>query len=125
MIEGKSILIVGANQAFIDVVKIRLEDNGYRARAVLDLHLTNNLVKNMHPDLLLYDLSDENINILHRLEYHQSFPEIQQMKTIYFGTKQDVNFRWKALSNGLAGYIEKPYKPEELLYQIENALMVK
>jgi len=121
---SKRILIVGNDRTFNNVVKMRLEKNNYKAQVSLETDLSNDVVNKMRPDLLLYDLSvDENMHTSD-LPINSSFTSLENVKIIYFGTKQDTQYRWQAISDGSAGFIEKPYQAEELLSQVSNALLV-
>ena len=121
----KNILIISCDCTFSDTVKMRLKANGYHAKAALESQLSNKLINSFKPDLLLYDLNNEQGNEVHQLIEDYELNSLNKIKTIYFGTKQDAKYKWSALSKGLAGFIEKPYQSDELLSQVENALLTE
>tara|TARA_R110002049_G_scaffold2743_5_gene21251 strand:+ start:147399 stop:147812 length:414 start_codon:yes stop_codon:yes gene_type:complete len=120
----KLILIVGNDDIFNHVVKIRLEENGYKTLVSSESDLTNETIMKNQPDLLLYNLDNDDITHASELSINNDFSCLSRVKTIYFGTKQDTQFKWQALSDGSAGFIEKPYHADELLSQISNAFLV-
>lgn len=120
---SKLILIIGNDDEFNYAVKMRLEKNGYKTIDTLKTDLTNDKVKDIQPDLLLYDISHDDNDCTGDFIINTVFPNMENIKIIYFGTKQDTKYRWQALSDGSAGFIEKPYEPEELLSQISNAFL--
>ncbi len=118
----KSIVIVSCDEIFSSTVKMRLEANGYKASTIHKTILNKDVIDNIKPDLLLYDLNDLKDNNDNKQACTQ-LSSIDKIKIIYFGTRQDIKHKWSALSNGLAGFVEIPYQSDELLSQIENALL--
>lgn len=110
----------------IDVTKVlrkRLTDAGYETLAAHDAYEG---IKHAHrdkPDLILLDLklpAGGGLSILRNLKMSSETRDIPVI--VITGVKRE-EVKDYAMREGAAGYIEKPYEPQELLEAIRKTLV--
>jgi len=114
------ILIIDDDKNILEVLRLRLEAEGYRAFVATGSKDALELVKDDFFDLALIDLklSDEDGIKLMRL-LHRMIPEIPVIILTAHGT---IESAVEAMKQGAYSFITKPFKKRELLLQIKNGL---
>lgn len=116
----KHIFIVDDDEAILDVIKIILEDNGYKTTIVTDGENLFQKIRTAHPDLILLDIwltGTDGISITKKMKYNDKFRKIPIVMI-------SANNRGKqiALENGADGFIAKPFEIDDLLKVVNRHL---
>jgi two-component system response regulator GlrR len=124
IIEGQmhsgKILLVDDDRNFIDLVKMRLESTNYKVTTALNEEEATEAVKEQLFDVSLVDLQlihQDGISLMERL--HAILPEMPVIIITAYGS---IESAVEAIKRGAYSYITKPFKPHDLLLQIEKAL---
>lgn len=130
MIEKKKILVADDDVQFIDSVKTLLESTGYEVHFTYRSGEVIDLAKSISPDLILLDVmfagpskSDgfRISRLLHKNPELKDVPVIiiSGVRKVYHSDfKFEPDERWMPVK----AFIEKPFKPDELLSEIKNVL---
>lgn len=114
------ILLIEDDISFCKLLEKFLIKNGYAVAAVYSATEARNAIKKEYFDLILTDLRLPDYDGIELMtEFKDAFPSIP---VILMTGYSDVNTAVKAIKNGAADYISKPFNPEEVLLVISNAL---
>jgi two-component system alkaline phosphatase synthesis response regulator PhoP len=109
---GAAILIVEDEQNLADLMKLRLDDEGFQvtvaytgAEAVKD-------IKQQRPDVITLDIHLPDANGLRMLEKIKANPETNTIPVIIISSSDEGD---EAKSKGAAGYMRKPVNFSKLL----------
>lgn len=114
------ILLIEDDVSFCKLLEKFLIKNGHTISTSYTAAEARNVIKNKIFDLILTDLrlpDTDGIELM--TEFKTVFPEIP---VILMTGYSDVNTAVKAIKNGAADYISKPFNPDEVLLVISNAL---
>ena len=117
----KKILIVDDEQDIIETAKIRLEANGYQVSSTMGPGSVQDIIQNK-PDLILLDVmmpGADGFAIMRELKRN---PAVSKTPVIVFSGKPKEAMIDLFGPEGIAGYISKPCKAEDLLAQIKKVL---
>lgn len=116
-----NILIVDDDKNILEVLRLRLEAEGYKVTATTSEEQALRIAKNELFDLALVDLKlsgkVDGIELMEKL--HQTAPETPVIILTAFGT---IDTAVEAMKRGAYSYITKPFNRQELLLQIKNGL---
>ena len=118
----KKILIIEDDPKIARALKIRFEANGFETALASDAHQGSNLAREAKPDLIILDINLPDGNGLQLAEKFQHQPETCNTPIIFVTASKDPNLRQRAMEMRIAGLLEKPYDPEELLASARYAL---
>jgi DNA-binding response OmpR family regulator len=118
----KKILIIEDDLRVARALKIRFESKGYETAIASDAILGANLALHAQPDLIILDIGLPDGNGLQLAEKFQRQPETKYTPIIFLTASKDPNLRRRAMEMRVAGLLEKPYDPEELLASVRYAL---
>lgn len=114
------ILLIEDDISFCKLLEKFLIKNGYAVTAAYSATEARNAIKKEYFDLILTDLRLPDYDGIELMtEFKDAFPSIP---VILMTGYSDVNTAVKAIKNGAADYISKPFNPEEVLLVISNAL---
>ncbi|OIV43451.1 sigma-54-dependent transcriptional regulator [Flavobacterium johnsoniae] len=114
------ILVIEDDISFCKLLEKFLIKNKYEVSVAFSASEARSAIKNESFDLILTDLRlPDSDGILLMSEFKNSHPEIP---VILMTGYSDVNTAVKAIKNGAADYISKPFNPDEVLLVITNAL---
>ncbi len=119
--ESRSILIVEDDADINRALTIRLSAEGYTVESATDAIVATQLVKEMQPDLLLLDISipgGDGFEVARRAEKLVSGKHV---KKIFITASKKPGLLKKATEANANGFVEKPFRPSELMTQIRNA----
>ncbi|RZJ53173.1 MAG: sigma-54-dependent Fis family transcriptional regulator [Flavobacterium sp.] len=114
------ILLIEDDISFCKLLEKFLTKKAYEVTIAFSAAEARIAVKNESFDLILTDLrlpDSDGIGLM--AEFKNSYPEIP---VILMTGYSDVNTAVKAIKNGAADYISKPFNPDEVLLVITNAL---
>lgn len=116
-----NILIVDDDKNMLEVLKLRLEEEGYRIAATTGAHDALKSVENELFDLAVVDLKlsgkEDGIELMRDLR--QIGPEMPVIILTAYGT---IETAVEAMKQGAYSYLTKPFDRRELLLQIKNGL---
>ncbi|KOP36779.1 sigma-54-dependent Fis family transcriptional regulator [Flavobacterium sp. WLB] len=114
------ILVIEDDISFCKLLEKFLVKNQYEVSVAFSASEARSAIKNESFDLILTDLRlPDSDGIVLMSEIKNSHPEIP---VILMTGYSDVNTAVKAIKNGAADYISKPFNPDEVLLVITNAL---
>lgn len=130
MPEGKNILVIDDDVQLVDTIKTLLESVGYQVSHAYQAEKGVELAREIKPDLILLDImfagppGPDGVEISRRL--HQD-PDLKDTPVIILsGVKKVLDMPVKLAPDDtympVKGFLEKPFKPGELLAQIEKIL---
>ncbi len=116
-----NILIVDDDKNILEILKLRLEAEGYKVTAVSEAEEALRTVKDEFFDLALVDLKlSEKVSGIELMEkIHQASPETPVIILTAYGT---IDTAVEAMKRGAYSYVTKPFNRRELLLQIKNGL---
>jgi two-component system chemotaxis response regulator CheY len=119
----KNVLIVEDSKAIRSMIRVSLEEagdffaveagNGFEALKTLP---------SRHFDLIITDINMPDINGLELIGYVKSNPTYQAIPLIIVSTEKSEEDKKRGLALGAAGYVVKPFKKEELVAAVTQAL---
>ena len=117
---GKRILVADDEPPILEVTKLILTDNGYTVITALDGSEAIEKARCQLPDLILLDMIMPGMNGLQICDILKSDLKTQSIPLVMFSVLAGENARGEALRHGFAGYIVKPFTPEELLMEVQR-----
>jgi two-component system response regulator GlrR len=117
-----NILVVDDDRNILEVLRLRLETQGYGVWLAKDSQQALQLMKEQFFDLALIDLKlcdDEADGLSLMLDVHQRNPDMPVIILTAYGTIENAV---EAMKRGAYSYLTKPFEIRELLIQIKNGL---
>ncbi len=124
-VDPKKILIVDDEANLVKVLRLILENQGYKIEHSLNGETAIQLAHSTLPDLILLDVMMPKIDgyqVCHHLKSHQQTNEIP---IIFLTASDDVNCKVKGLELGGVDYITKPFEVKEILARIQRQLEIR
>ena len=119
---AKKILVIDDDPHLTMMVTSRLRANGYDVVTAADGEEGVGKVKKEFPDLVLLDILMPKMDGYGVLSELKSEPRTKNIPVIMFTAKAQGGDITDAVDGGAVDYIIKPFKPEDLLKKIRNAL---
>lgn len=113
------ILIVEDEIAISDLIKIGLEEQGYKCEVANDGELAADLIEKKEYDLVLLDVMLPKVDGYELLEY---IKQTTETPVIFLTAKSQTKDKVKGLQNGADDYITKPFEIEELIARVQVVL---
>ena len=116
------ILIVDDDQDTRQLLKIRLEANGYEIAFAADAVTAIAIAREEKPDLVLLDFGlpgGDGVVVMERLK---TFPALAHIPIVVVSAREPSATEPRATAAGAAAYVQKPIDNEELLGAIRAAL---
>jgi two-component system response regulator GlrR len=114
------ILVLDDDQNLLQVIRIRLEANGYEVATAVDAEQAMAIARKKGIDLALVDLKLSGGNGIEFMqELHALNPDIPIIILTAYGTIQSAV---DAMKKGAYSYLSKPFDYQDLLLQIKNGL---
>lgn len=116
----KHIFIVDDDEAILDVIKIILEDNGYKTTVIPDASSLIRKIGAAHPDLILLDIwltGTDGISIAKKIKINEKLKKIPIIMISANNQGKQI-----AIQNGADGFIAKPFEIDELLNVVNRHL---
>lgn len=118
----KKILVVDDEPALVELIKIRLEANGYEVSSAGDGQSAIDYVHKQKPDLIILDLMLPVLNgykACRLLKFDRKYKDIP---ILMFTARAEESDRKLGEEVGADGYIVKPFEPNALLAKIKELL---
>ena len=116
------ILIVEDDQDTRQLLKLRLESNGYETAFAFDAISAIAVAREEKPDLILLDLGlpgGDGVVVMERLKM---FPALAHIPVVVVSARDATATEPRATAAGAEAYLEKPIDNEALLAAIKKAL---
>ncbi len=121
---SKQILIIDDDITALDIVSFLVQERGYLVERCTDGNSAITCAQDMMPDLIIVDLMMPDINGIETVKQIRSLG-MTQVPIIAFTAVDDPDLHREACDAGCDEVITKPCRPDKLIKQIENKLMVK
>lgn len=116
------ILIVDDEPDVTELLKYKLEQDGYLCQVVNNPLSFISVAREFNPDLLLLDIMMPELNGLQLCKMVRSDPKMNTIPIIFLTARGEVEDRIKGLESGGDDYISKPFNTKELLLRIGKIL---
>ncbi|MBU2044003.1 MAG: response regulator [Candidatus Omnitrophica bacterium] len=116
----KRILVVDDEQALVELVKMRLEANGYEVLSAFDGQEALDKARKEKPDLIILDLMLPKIDgykVCRMLKFDEKYKKIP---IILFTARAQESDKKMGQDVGADSYIVKPFEPKALLAKIKE-----
>lgn len=118
--ETKNILLVDDHKSFRDSLAKVLNGEGYRVFAATDGEEALDILRQEHINLILTDLKMPKMDGVELLRVAKTLhPEVEVILITGFGT---VDTAVTAMKDGAFDYIQKPFKPRDIIKLVRKAL---
>jgi len=120
---AKKILIVDDEPDIVKVVSFRLKKEGYDVEAAVDGQQGLDMAFNIHPDLILLDVTLPKMNGYEVCRRLKADAELKDIPVVFMTASLATGgFAENFPSTGAQGYIFKPFDYEKLLAEIHKFL---
>lgn len=119
---GKTVLVVDDEQDILDLVRFRLEHDGYRVLTASDGEAGLALARAERPDLCILDVMTPKLSGLEVLAQLRADPSTADTRVIMLtarGQDADVD---RGFELGAHDYVTKPFSPKELRRRVQAQL---
>jgi len=118
----EKILIVDDDPDILDVLKITLEDEGYKIREAHNGQEALDMIKKESPDLLITDLKMPKMDGNALCQALREDMLVHHMPIIMLTGKKEVTDKVSGINAGADDYIVKPFEPQELVARVKMIL---
>ena len=122
MADKKKILVVDDEPYIVELLKLRLESNGYEVLIADDGDTGLEKAETEKPDLILLDVMMPTINGVEVCRLLKENQFTKHIPVILLTVKNQQKDRVLGLSAGSDFYIAKPYDPRDLLDKVNQAI---
>ncbi len=119
---AKRILVVDDEVQLVEMVKIRLEANGYNVLAAYDGQEALDKARKEKPDLIVLDLMLPKLDgykVCRMIKFDDKYKNIP---IILFSARAQESDKEMGIQVGADAYITKPFEPKVLLSKIKELL---
>jgi len=116
------ILVVDDEPDVTELLKYKLEQEGYRCEILNDPIKFVSFVREFQPDLILLDIMMPSINGMQLCHIVKADPLMQQIPIIFLTARNEADDRVKGLEAGADDYVSKPFNMQELLLRVGRVL---
>jgi two-component system chemotaxis response regulator CheY len=122
----KNVLVVEDSKAIRSMIRVVLEEAGgfFAIEAGSGFEALKTL-PTRHFDLIITDINMPDINGLELIGYVKSNPTYRDIPLIIVSTEKSVEDKKRGMALGAVGYVTKPFKKEELVTVVSQALIKK
>lgn len=115
----KKILVVDDEQDIREIIKIALTDAGFQVLEAGDGKTAIELAKKEKPDLITMDIMMPNIDGFEAAKIIKDDPETKDIPIIILSVLAQDKDKYL---RGIADYVSKPFRPDELVVKIRQAI---
>ena len=114
----KRVLVVDDDEMNLKVARFILEQNGYAVITASSGMECLSILKNIFVDLILLDVEMPIMNGIKTLEYIREHKEYDNIPVMFLTADANEDTVIKAGMLSVAGYVKKPYMPQDLLERV-------
>jgi DNA-binding response OmpR family regulator len=118
----KRILLVDDEPALVELIKIRLEANGYEVIPASDGQQALDLARKEMPELIILDLTLPRVDGYKVCRLLKSDDRYKKIPILLFTARAQESDKELGKEAGADGYIIKPFEPSSLLAKIKEFL---
>jgi len=118
---GKKILVIDDESDVLKVLLLRLKKTGYEAFGGVDGREALDLTRQIRPDLIILDVYLPDMNGDDVAKIMKEDKELRHIPIILISATSEA-LAERAEECGAAGYLTKPFEPEELIGKVKNIL---
>ena len=116
------ILIVDDEPDVTELLKYKLEQEGYRCEVLNNPVKFVGLAREFQPDLIVLDIMMPELNGMQLCHIVKADPLMKQIPIIFLTARNESEDRVKGLKAGADDYVSKPFNTQELLLRIDKIL---
>lgn len=116
------ILVVDDEPDVTELLKYKLEQEGYCCEVLNEPLLFVNVARDFEPDLMILDVMMPELSGLQVCRIVRADPTMQDVPIIFLTARGEVEDRVDGLEAGAADYMSKPFNTKELLLRIASVL---
>ncbi len=121
--EGKKILVVDDDPDILTAITVALRDTGATVQTASDGNTAVTLAEQFTPDLVILDIMlPQKSGFLVMEKLRQNRPAAEGPRVIMITGNQGKRHRQYAEALGVSGYLNKPFRMEQLLETAEKLL---
>ena len=120
--KSKCILVVDDEPDVTELVKYKLEQEGYICEVLNDPLSFISKAREISPDLILLDIMMPELNGLQLCKIIRSDPNMQSIPIIFLTARGEAEDRVKGLESGADDYVAKPFNTKELILRVGKVL---
>jgi DNA-binding response OmpR family regulator len=121
-IAAKTVLVADDEQDIVEIVRFRLEHDGYRVLTASDGEIALQLARDEHPDLCVLDVMMPKLSGLEVLAQLRDDPATASTRVILLTARgQDADID-RGFELGANDYVTKPFSPKELRRRVSAQL---
>jgi DNA-binding response OmpR family regulator len=117
------VLLIDDDPVISKMIEFKLKRNNYRFERRENGIDGLDAIKSLRPDLVLLDLMLPSMNGLEILRQLRDDEELKNTRVIMLTASMKLKDKAKAFGYMAKDYMEKPFKPDELLIRIEKAML--
>lgn len=117
-----SVLIVDDEPDVTELLKYKLEQEGYYCKVINDPLIFMGVAREFVPDLILLDIMMPELNGLQLCKMVRSDPKMKDISIIFLTARGEVEDRVKGLEWGADDYVAKPFNTKELILRVGKVL---
>ncbi|MBM4289461.1 MAG: response regulator [Deltaproteobacteria bacterium] len=121
----KKILIADDNPDNVELLRKRLNSQGYDTVAAFDGEEALQVVMKENPDLLILDIMMPKLDGYEVLRHLKQQEEYRNLPVIMLTAKKEIPDKLKGLDIGADDYVTKPFNPQELLARVRSLLSLR
>ena len=119
---NKRILVVDDEPDVTELVKYKLEQEGYTCDIINDPLDFISKARTIKPDLILLDIMMPELNGLQLCKIIRSDPQMQSTPIIFLTARGEAEDRVKGLETGADDYVAKPFNTKELILRVGKVI---
>ncbi len=116
------VLVVDDESDVTELLKYRLEQEGYRVATLNDPLGFVAKVREFEPDLMLLDIMMPELSGIQLCRIVRADPSMKDIPVIFLSARGEVEDRIKGLEAGAEDYVSKPFNNNELMLRISKML---
>ena len=120
--QSRRILVVDDEPDVTELLKYKLEQEGYRCEVLNDPLSFVGRTREFEPDLMILDIMMPELSGLQLCRIARSDPALKDTPVIFLTARGEAEDRVKGLEIGAEDYIAKPFDTRELLLRVEKVL---
>ena len=120
--KSKFILVVDDEPDVTELVKYKLEQEGYHCEILNNPLSFISKAREISPDLILLDIMMPELNGLQLCKIIRSDPKMRSTPIIFLTARGEAEDRVKGLESGADDYVAKPFNTKELILRVGKVL---
>ncbi len=122
MTNAKRILVVDDEPDVTELLKYKLEQEGYNCEVINDSLSFMRIARVFKPDLMIMDIMMPELSGLQLCKLARADPSMESTPVIFLTAKGEAEDRIQGLESGADDYVSKPFNTKELLLRVGKML---